>query len=99
VANLVADNLVLGYDTNVVLKGINLEVPTGELMSVVGTNGSGKSTLLRAFAASLAPRSGQVRLDGQPVNKIPSMELARKLVFLPQGPPLPKGFYRSLQEA
>jgi NitT/TauT family transport system ATP-binding protein len=49
------------------LSDINLRVPRGEFVSIVGASGSGKSTLLSLIAGLAKPSSGTVRLDGYPV--------------------------------
>jgi NitT/TauT family transport system ATP-binding protein len=51
------------------LKGIDLEVPEGEFVAIVGRSGCGKSTLLRIVAGLIAPSTGQVVVDGIPVAK------------------------------
>jgi NitT/TauT family transport system ATP-binding protein len=49
------------------LRDINLEVPQGQFVAIIGRSGCGKSTLLRLIAGLLAPTSGQVLVDGSPV--------------------------------
>lgn len=44
---------------------MNLELPKGEVISIIGPNGSGKSTLLRLIAALLQPQNGEIILDGK----------------------------------
>jgi NitT/TauT family transport system ATP-binding protein len=50
-----------------VLDGINLEIPGGGIVALIGPNGCGKSTLLRVIAGLLAPVAGEARLDGVPI--------------------------------
>ena len=57
-------NLDFFYGTNQVLFDINLEVPEGEVVALLGTNGAGKSTLLRTVAGLEHPHRGVIRLFG-----------------------------------
>ena len=61
-----ATGIVAGFDGREVLRGLDLEVPAGARMALLGANGSGKTTLLRTIAAH-RPSAGQVFLDGEPV--------------------------------
>lgn len=60
-----------GPGTPDTLSGIQLEVPAGQLLSVVGPSGCGKSTLLRCVAGLAQPYEGAVRLGGAPVQGVP----------------------------
>src|SRR3989337_991429 len=71
-----------------VLRGLDIEVETGEVVALVGPNGSGKSTLLRALGRVLRPKGGVVFLDGRALAEWPTREVARRLALLPQGPTL-----------
>ena len=51
------------------LRGIDLTIPTGQWVTVIGTNGSGKSTLLNAVAGSFLPDEGSIRIDGTDITK------------------------------
>ncbi len=64
---LQAKNLASGYGGRDVFKGLDLEVPVGARLALLGANGSGKTTLLRSLAGAHQPRDGSILLDGQPV--------------------------------
>jgi putative ABC transport system ATP-binding protein len=53
------------YDATRVLKGINLEIETGDFVSIMGSSGSGKSTLLNLIGAMDLPDSGSITVDGE----------------------------------
>jgi iron complex transport system ATP-binding protein len=83
--------VVLGYGDRVVVDGVDVVVPPGQVTVIVGANACGKSTLLRGLARLLAPRGGSVLLDGRSLHDIPTREVARTLGVLPQGPVAPEG--------
>ena len=56
-----------GAASPLVVKGINLLVPTGTLTTLLGPSGCGKTTTLRMIAGLDAPSSGQILIDGQDV--------------------------------
>jgi NitT/TauT family transport system ATP-binding protein len=56
-------------DTNV-LEGVSISVKRGELLSIVGPSGGGKTTLLNCIAGFMQPTSGEIRIDGQPVEGV-----------------------------
>ena len=69
-----------------VLQGIDLSVPRGQFLALVGANGSGKTTLVKHFNGLLRPQRGQVRVVGQDAAQSPVGELARQVGFLFQHP-------------
>lgn len=88
---LVAEGITLGYGGAPVISGLDLEVPTGAITSIIGPNGCGKSTLLRGLSRLLAPTTGRVTLDGQDIHAMPQRELATLIGLLPQSPLAPDG--------
>jgi iron(III) transport system ATP-binding protein len=64
-----------------VVRGVDLSVTRGELVSLVGPSGCGKSTLLRAVAGLIAASSGSVLLDGEVVDRLPPEKRRVGLVF------------------
>ncbi len=89
--DLRAVGVVLGYDERVVVDGVDVAIPAGQVTAVVGANASGKSTLLRGLARLLVPRGGSVLLDGHDLHRTPTREVARRLGLLPQSPLAPDG--------
>lgn len=77
------------YRDRDVLHGISLALAPGERVALVGPNGAGKSTLLRVVAGTLVPRSGAVRLGGDPIARLDRAEIARRLAVVPQLTALP----------
>jgi fructose transport system ATP-binding protein len=65
---LTARNLIKTFGRVVGLDGVNVDLYPGEVLAVIGDNGAGKSTLIKALTGALVPDSGEVTLDGQPVN-------------------------------
>lgn len=65
-------NVVFRYASgeHPVLDGVNLTLRTGEAMAVVGPSGCGKSTLLKVLSGQVVPESGEVLLNGTPVDKL-----------------------------
>jgi putative ABC transport system ATP-binding protein len=59
------------------LRGLSLEVASGEFISVMGPSGSGKSTLLNILGCMDRPTEGQVRLDGTDLGEVPHRQLPR----------------------
>jgi heme exporter protein A len=60
--------LIKQYGLNPVLRGINLQVKSGEFVALVGPNGAGKSTLMRIVATLLRPDAGEVEIGGWPLS-------------------------------
>ena len=59
-----------------ILRDINLSIPAGQFVAIVGASGSGKSTLLGLLAGLDSPSSGEIWLDGTPIQNLAETELA-----------------------
>jgi branched-chain amino acid transport system ATP-binding protein len=69
-----------------VLRGIDLEVRTGELLAVLGTNGAGKTTTMRALSGLLRPSGGAIKLEEREISTLPAHRIARAgVVLVPEG--------------
>ena len=62
--------LRFAYGRRAVLKGVELDVPRGQVSAILGTSGSGKSTLLQIMGGLLKPSAGTVRICGQDVHAL-----------------------------
>ncbi|CAG7624096.1 putative siderophore transport system ATP-binding protein YusV [Paenibacillus solanacearum] len=88
---LYTQELDVAYEDRVIVKGLNLSIPTGKITALVGSNGSGKSTILKSMARIMRPKGGQVLLDGKSIHQQTTKEVARQLAILPQNPTAPDG--------
>jgi ATP-binding cassette subfamily B protein/subfamily B ATP-binding cassette protein MsbA len=83
--DIVFDNVRFSYGTNApVLDGINLRIPFGETLAIVGPNGCGKSTLANLIPRFYDPTSGVVRLDGNDVRNVRLRALRQQIGLVTQ---------------
>ena len=68
------------------LNGVDLEIPAGSVLGVVGQNGSGKTTLARCLSGHLKPTAGSVRVDGRDVQRMTVRERAATVGYVFQNP-------------
>jgi branched-chain amino acid transport system ATP-binding protein len=79
-------NLHAGYGKVEVLQGISLEVPKGQVVTLIGSNGAGKTTTMRAISGMIAPRQGKVMLGDIDITGRESHRIARLgLAHSPEG--------------
>ena len=71
------ENLVAGYGKVEVLQGISLDVPDGQLVTLIGSNGAGKTTTLRALTGMIRPTGGRVTLDGRDITGMPAFNIVK----------------------
>ena len=77
-------NLNFAYNGTSVLKDINLRIPAGSSLAIVGPTGSGKTTLVNLIPRIYDAEPGAVLIDGCPVRKFPLDSLRRHIGFVPQ---------------
>jgi len=69
-----------------VLRGVNLEIGTGEIIALLGRNGMGKSTTIKSICGILNPHKGKINFNGKNVIGIPSFKIARMgMGLVPEG--------------
>jgi branched-chain amino acid transport system ATP-binding protein len=86
-------NITAGYDTGTVLRNVSITVPDDAVVALLGPNGAGKTTLLRVASGLLAPRSGQILINGEDVTGKRPFQLARRgIIHVPEG----RGIFPSL---
>ena len=79
-------DLHAGYGKLEILKGVSLDVESGQVVSIIGPNGAGKSTVFKTLFGLLPARQGRVTLDGENVtNRSPADLLRRGMAYVPQG--------------
>jgi lipopolysaccharide export system ATP-binding protein len=84
-ATLLTRDLTKSYSGRTVVRGVNLEIASGEVVGLLGANGAGKTTTFSMVVGLTAPDSGRVLLDGIDVTDDPMYVRARKGIgYLPQ---------------
>jgi iron complex transport system ATP-binding protein len=79
-------------DARPAVDGVSLAVNEREIVALIGPNGAGKSTLLRAFSGAIRPSAGEVRLRGQPIERMSRGAVARELAVVAQAEEVALGF-------
>ncbi|NLF14086.1 MAG: ABC transporter ATP-binding protein [Anaerolineaceae bacterium] len=83
---LKVENLHTYYGRVHALKGINLEVEEGQIVTLIGANGAGKSTTLRTISGLLRPREGGITFKGEPIHELASHRIVeRGICHSPEG--------------
>jgi len=84
-AILSARGLHAGYGAGDILKGVDLELPRGDVVTIIGPNGSGKSTLIKTLGGLLPARQGDIMFKGQRLNDLsPPRRVRAGLSYVPQ---------------
>src|SRR6187402_2090189 len=84
-ATLHTEELTKSYGGRTVVKGVNLDISSGEVVGLLGPNGAGKTTTFSMVVGLVSPDSGRVLLDGADVTEDPMYVRARRGIgYLPQ---------------
>jgi branched-chain amino acid transport system ATP-binding protein len=79
-------NLHAGYGRVEVLHGITIDVPKGQVVTLIGSNGAGKTTTMRAISGMITPSAGAIVLNGQPIGGLQPYHIAKRgLAHAPEG--------------
>jgi lipopolysaccharide export system ATP-binding protein len=85
VSKLIAENLKKSFKRTLIIKGVSLEVSTGEIVGLLGPNGAGKTTTFYLICGLLKADEGKVNLDDKDITKYPLHKKARLGIgYLPQ---------------
>ena len=86
-STLYTRGLAKGFNRRMVVKGVDLEVSSGEVVGLLGPNGAGKTTTFYMVVGLCRPDQGEVFLDGEPITELPMYQRARRgISYLPQEP-------------
>jgi ATP-binding cassette, subfamily B, bacterial len=76
--------VAFGYRDNLVLPGLDLDIPAGQTVALVGETGAGKTTIARLLGRFYDPRSGRVTLDGIDLRQLPDPVLRSEVIVITQ---------------
>ncbi len=78
------ESVTFGYRDNVVLPGLDLDIPAGQTVALVGETGAGKTTIARLLGRFYDPRSGRITLDGVDLRQLPDSVLRSEIIVITQ---------------
>ena len=80
------EDLKVAYGKIQALWGVSIEIPEGEIVSLVGANGAGKTTLLKTISGILRGQSGAILFDGKPIERLLPGDIVRLgIIQVPEG--------------
>jgi len=82
---IILENITKRYGNTMAVRGLNLNVPPGELFGFIGPNGAGKTTTIRMIGGLIAPTSGTVTIDGIDMARQPE-EAKKRIGLVPDRP-------------
>jgi len=79
-------NLETFYGPVMALRGVSIEVPEGQIVTILGANGAGKTTLMKTISGALAPNKGSIQFRGERIDgKEPDVLVRKGLSHVPEG--------------
>jgi len=78
------ESVTFGYRDNLVLPGLDLDIPAGQTVAMVGETGAGKTTIARLLGRFYDPRSGRITLDGVDLRQLPDSVLRSEIIVITQ---------------
>ncbi len=82
--SVVLKNVSFGYNSRLVLRGINLKIPANKIFALVGKSGAGKTTLCKLLVRFYDPNQGTILLDGKNIKDISLASLRRSILLMLQ---------------
>ena len=80
------EGIASAYGTTDAVKGIDLEVPRGQIVTLLGANGAGKTTTLKTISGLVRAKAGRVLFEGRDITTMPAHHIARAgVVHVPEG--------------
>jgi branched-chain amino acid transport system ATP-binding protein len=79
------ENLRVAYGPVQALVGISLEVPRGQIVSIIGSNGAGKTTLLNTICGLVRQKSGTIKFEGRELSRLTHQVVKLGIVQVPEG--------------
>lgn len=74
----------VSYEKKLTIHGLSIQIPKGQITTLIGPNGCGKSTLIRTISRLLKPTSGSVFLDSENIQNKKTSQIAQEMAVLPQ---------------
>ena len=83
---LTVDRINVSYGSVQALRGVSMQIDTGEMVALLGANGAGKTTTLRTISGLIAPTAGEILFEGNRIDGLPAHEvITTGIAHLPEG--------------
>lgn len=81
---ITANSISVNIDGKALVRNVSMDLEPGKLSVILGKNGAGKSTFFKALTGDIKPSSGEIRVEGNKLDAIPPLKLARKRAVMMQ---------------